>query len=65
MKIKNIILILIALTVFFLMSNSLVNPFFNQTYNYAVSGLSITTTRGLLLLIFILSTIGIAIKFLR
>lgn len=54
----------IGLTVLFLLLSTIVLPHFNSTYNYAVTGLSVTVTQGLFLLVLVLALIGFAIPYL-
>lgn len=52
----------IGLTVFFLLAANIILPFFNTAYTATVTGLSATTTQGLLLLVLVLGLIGVGLK---
>lgn len=52
----------IGLTVFFLLAANIILPFFNSAYVASVTGLSSSTTQGLLLLVFVLGLIGVGMK---
>lgn len=54
----------VALTVCFLLLNVVVLPHFNDAYNTSVTGLSSSTTQGLILLSLVLALIGMSINFL-
>jgi hypothetical protein len=62
--INKTILIIISLATVFLLSATILMPFFNTTYNYTVTGLSTATTQGILLLVFFLGLISIALYYL-
>lgn len=54
----------IGLTVLFLLMSTIVLTHFNTTYNYAITGLSASTTQGLFLLVLVLALIGFAVRYM-
>jgi len=52
MKIINMVFaISLGLAFLFLLSTTIILPYFNDSYNYVVTGLSQTTTRGIFLIV--------------
>ena len=54
----------IGLTVLMLLLSTVVLDHFNEAYNTGVTGLSSSTTQGLILLVLVLALIGFAVGFL-
>lgn len=64
-KLLNLVVIgSIAATVFFLLAATIILPQFNTAYNFSVTGLSVATTQGLLLLVLVLLLVGVGIQFM-
>ena len=62
--INTVVLGSIALTVMYILMSTIVLPKFNDSYNTTVTGLSSSTTQGLLLLTLILALVGFGIAYL-
>lgn len=60
--IDTVVGIALGLTVFFLLVDTIILPFFNGAYNRTVTGLSNTTTRGLLLIVLVLGMIAVGLR---
>lgn len=55
----------LGLTVLFLLGSTIILPRFNEAYNTSVTGLSASTTQGLLLIVLAIGLIGVAQRFYK
>jgi len=62
--INTVVLGSIGLTVLYILMSTIVLDKFNESYNTSVTGLSASTTQGLLLLTLILALVGFGITYL-
>ena len=59
------LMIIITLAAVFLLSATILMPFFNTVYNYTVTGLSTSTTQGLFLFVLFIGLIAIILGFIK
>lgn len=60
-----VLMIVIVLATFFLLSATILLPFFNTSYGYTVTGLSTSTTQGLSLFVLFIGFIAVIIGMIK